>query len=76
MGIGLSDVNQIRVKTTTSYIRECEAALLIAPISRVETDNTVQKRLGETFRIFGPRKALVLTKIDVSLQLSVPLKLG
>ena len=67
MGIGLSDVNQIRVKTTTLYIRECEVGLLIAPISRVETDNAVQKRLGEIFRIFGPRKALVLTKTDVSL---------
>lgn len=58
-------MNKTRKKTTTEYIRNCEAALLVAPIARVETDNQVHKRLGETHRMFGSKKALVVTKIDV-----------
>lgn len=77
--LGLSDVNQTRKKTTNDYIRACEAALLVAPIARVETDSRVHKRLGTAHRMFGNKKALVVTKIDASSQielryLSIPTK--
>lgn len=65
--LGHSDVNKTRIKTTTEYIRHCDAALLVAPIARVETDSQVHKRLGEVHRMFGNKKALVVTKIDVKL---------
>lgn len=65
--LGHSDVNKTRMKTTTEYIRLCDAALLVAPIARVETDSQVHKRLGEVHRMFGNKKALVVTKIDVTL---------
>ena len=53
------------MKTSTEYIRNCEAALLVAPIARVETDVQVHKRLGQYHRMFGSKKAMVVTKIDV-----------
>lgn len=53
------------MKTTTEYVRNCEAALLVAPITRVETDVRVHKRLGQYHRMFGNKKAMVVTKIDV-----------
>ena len=64
--IGLSDVNKTRTRTTIEYIRACEAALLVAPVARVETDSGVHKRLGWIHRMFGNKKALVVTKTDVS----------
>lgn len=65
--LGHSDMNKTRMKTTTEYIRHCDAALLVAPIARVETDSQVHKRLGEVHRMFRNKKALVVTKIDVTL---------
>lgn len=59
------------MKTTTEYIRNCEAALLVAPIARVETDSHVHKQLVRSHRMFGNKKALVVTKIDVCLQLQM-----
>lgn len=47
-------------------MKRCKFGLLVAPIARVQTDNLVNKRLGEMFRTFGPNKALLVTKIDVS----------
>ena len=64
-------MNKARTNTTTEYTRCCEAALLVAPIARVETDNQVHKRLGQLHRMFGKKKALVVTKIDVNLKLQV-----
>lgn len=68
---GLSDVNKTRKKTTTEYIRNCEAALIVAPIARVETDSQVHKRLGQYHRMFGNKKAMVVTKSDVISQLLI-----
>lgn len=53
------------MKTSTDYVRNCEAALLVAPIARAETDVQVHKRLGQYHRIFGNKKAMVVTKVDV-----------
>ena len=64
-------MNKTRTKTTTEYTRHCEGALLVAPIARVETDDQVHKRLGQLHRMFGNKKALVVTKIDVILALQV-----
>lgn len=64
-------MNKTREKTTIEYIRVCEAALLVAPIARVETDSQVHKRLGEIHRMFGNKKALVVTKVDVNLELQM-----
>ena len=64
-------MNKTRMQTTTEYIRKCEAALVVAPIARVETDSQVHKQLGRSHRMFGNKKALVVTKIDVNLQLQM-----
>lgn len=68
--LGLSDVNKLRTSLTIDYMRRCKFGLLIAPIARVQTDNLVHKRLGDIYRTFGPNKALLVTKIDVSSGLS------
>ena len=62
---GLGDTNQIRIKTTERYIRECDYYFLVAPIARIQTDESVHQRLGKAHKIFGNRKALIATKIDV-----------
>lgn len=61
---GRSDVNRLRVRTTTRYIRSCYYYLLVADIARVQTDNNVHRNLHRESRAFSGRKALVCTKID------------
>ena len=51
---------------TRKYMRRCHYGALIAPIARIQSDKLVQTRLSELHRMFGSRKALVCTKIDVS----------
>ncbi|KAM0805279.1 hypothetical protein BDR22DRAFT_969026 [Usnea florida] len=61
---GLSDSNKTRTIATTRYMRRCHFGLLVAPIARIQTDNLVQRRLGEIHRLFGHRKGLLCSKID------------
>ncbi|KAK4692237.1 hypothetical protein P7C71_g4926, partial [Lecanoromycetidae sp. Uapishka_2] len=61
---GLSDTNRMRVKMTQQYIRRCAYYVLVAPISRVTTDNMVHHRLMQAFLRPGSHKMLICTKID------------
>ena len=61
---GRSDVNRLRVRTTTRYVRNCYYYVLAADIARVQTDDNVQRNLQKESRAFSGRKALVCTKID------------
>jgi len=63
---GLSDTNTNRVRATQRYRRECSFACVVAPISRVLTDNLVEGWLQEAFERWGSNKALICTHTDVS----------
>ena len=56
-----------RVKITKQYIKDCACCVLVAPIGRVTTDDSVHHRLMDTLCRPGAGKMLVATKIDVSL---------
>ncbi|KAI9873628.1 MAG: hypothetical protein M1830_010773 [Pleopsidium flavum] len=63
---GLSDTNTNRVRATQRYQRECSFACVVAPISRVLTDNLVEGWLQDAFERWGSNKALICTYTDVS----------
>ena len=62
--LGVADTNRTGVQAAESYIRQCDHVLIVAPISRVETNLFVQTKLREIQRSHGSRKALVCTKVD------------
>ena len=46
------------------YIRRCDHVLIVAPISRIETNPFIHVKLKEVQRSHGSHKTLVCTKID------------
>ncbi len=49
------------------YIRECDYYFLVAPIARVQTDDAVHRRLKQAHKLLNSKRALITTKIDVSI---------
>ena len=63
--VGLSDVNHTRKNATQRYMKECAFIILVASISRVQTDETTSKRLMSKIGKIGCKKTLVCTGADL-----------
>ncbi|KAI7282052.1 hypothetical protein KC345_g3762 [Hortaea werneckii] len=62
---GLSDTNKLRVQATRDYIKNCDTVIIVHPILRIQSQDTVWKEVHECIRN-GKQGNLIIvcTKVD------------
>lgn len=61
---GVSDTNQLRVKSATEYLKECDVLWVVAKIDRVVTDDSVHALLQKYGERFAGKVAVICTRSD------------
>ncbi|RMZ06796.1 hypothetical protein D0862_04506 [Hortaea werneckii] len=62
---GLSDTNKLRVQATRDYIKNCDTVIIVHPILRVQSQDTVWKEVNECIRNgTSSNLIIVCTKVD------------
>ncbi|KAI7161798.1 hypothetical protein KC349_g2452, partial [Hortaea werneckii] len=62
---GLSDTNKLRVQATRDYIKNCDTVIIVHPILRVQSQDTVWKEVNECIRNGKSSNLIIVcTKVD------------
>jgi hypothetical protein len=61
---GTSDVNQLRVRSTLSYLAKCDVIVILAPIDRAKTGIWLHDNINKCSK-YAKKFLVVLTKTDV-----------